>query len=1064
MDRPQAVSRFVRNNLKILLSGDPFPDDLYKRTKRQYFFVQLNNTAGTPRDADVADECLMYLLKTGQIKDREKLDHFLQLPFFRKHVRQNDAYVQYLEVSVVGKSAVVVDPAQMENQEYRKVLEGKIRKKVVEEETEEIRKKIEEKRREYDSLPSVLDRDEFHEPEPEAEVSADEFVPWWKQLGLTADPFPSEVGLHRITKELYEKVVYKSTTFEKYLYYAKNTPSELFKNTIFFGEFGSGKTTFFQYLQYVLIGSGIQGVYVALYGEPDPHSFRIRFQKNLLDELCEIHESIKGTNPKSWLTTSDPEETIISIMKNLKGKDGTANFVVFVDDLHKDKDNFATAMTFVSSLQTFRARLEGKDPDLNIAFYIAGSLEWELAIKNNARYSGSFSAQEDMPVLTPEASKEMLDRRFEAYASNTETRRTVDIERVRQIHRYIQNNHLSLTFRQFIQTVISEFKDGKFDLFTTNPIQIPKNKLVEIETVLNSDGNLRSSFDTLLANIEKLDIRQRCIDALVRTFLEREISEESNYFKGNVRFFKRLLEAKLIQKLRRGEHQFSWVISSELLAKNNEIREKYNLSIEDYLPQIYGGRIVKVGKTKSIEEEIERIKFFLRSPAAASEVKPFIAESIGLHETIVGEQGLPDTLDNADLLVGKCKRSLALLTRAAMVSQALTPAALDDDQVLGWWMTSWRPMEEVSEFVNVCNDRNRKPEERASRARNFYRQAYVEIFDFTRDQCDKAKLFRIVSNGLTNTEIGELNEVRDDCANGKFFDAADKICKLNERKLRLFLLNVFRVLYGEDIGSRIKRLDKHSRSYIADNIRKDNERGFSIGRNEFEQLNRSDYKSFIVPDGEPVARQNWSEVFSHVFSPLSSIDVKDFLDKFAEFNIQVSHSKESSITLEQQARVFDYIQRSQEFIRKLNNAYVNLLRTGLLTGSNPGEFYFSFNKGHDKMGLKPIFVDKETALRLSKLLADKSSVQVNLEDWDHIEQYYSVSYPVFMAFLARLAQQSPEDLEVTKVKIQLLEPQGPIITFSVHELTQVRTKTGTRLFTREELREFLRKDSKSTKG
>ncbi len=1063
MDRPQAVSRFVRNNLKILL-GDPFPDDLYKRTKRQYFFVQLNNTAGTPRDADIADECLMYLLRTSQIKDRQRLDHFLQLPFFRKHVKENDAYVQYLEVSVVGRSAVAVDPAQMESQEYRKALEGKIREKVVEEETEEIRKQIEEKKREYEALPSVLDRDEFPEPESPPEVSEDEFVPWWRQLGLAADPFPSEVGLHRIAKELYEKVVYKSATFQRYLYYAKNTPSELFKNTIFFGEFGSGKTTLFQYLQYVLIGSGVQGVYVALYGEPDPHSFRIRFQKNLLDELCEIHESIKGTNPKTWLTTSDAEEALISIMKNLRGKDGKANFVVFVDDLHKDKDNLATAMTFVSSLQTFRARLEGKDPDLNIAFYIAGSLEWELAIKNNARYSGSFSAQEDMPPLTPDASKEMLDRRFEAYASNTETKRTVDIERVRQIHRYIQNNHLSLTYRQFIQTVISEFKDGKFDLFTTNPIQIPKNKLVEIETVLNSDDTLRNSFDTLLANIEKLDVRQKCVDALVRTFLEREISEESNYFRGNESLFKRLLDAKLIQKLRRGEHQFSWVVASELLAKNNEIREKYNLSLEDYLPQIYGGRVVKVGKTKSLEEEVERIKFFLRSPAATSEVKPFIAESVGLHEKIIGDQDLPDTPDSADQLVGMCKRSLALLTRAAMVSQALTPAAFDDDQVLAWWMTSWRPMEEVSEFVNVYKDRNRKPEERASRARNFYRQAYVEIFDFTRDQCEKAKLFRVFSNGLTNTEIGELNEVRDDCANGQFFEAADRICKLNERKLRVFLFNVFRVLYGEDMGSRIKRLDKHSRSYIADNIRKDKEKGFSVGRNEFEQLNRSDYKSFIVPDGEPISRQNWSEVFSYVFSPLSPTEVKDFMDKFAEFNVQVSHSKGSSITFEQQARVFDFIRRSQDFIGKLNNAYVSLLKTGLFTGSSPGEFYFSFDKGRDKIGLKPIFVDKQTALRLSKLLADKSAVQVNLEDWDHIEQYYSVTYPVFMAFLARLAQQSPEELEVTKVNIQLLEPQGPIITFSVHELTRVRTKTGTRLFTREELREFLRKDSKTKKG
>ncbi len=58
MDRTQAVTRFVRNNVRILLSGDPFPEDLYKTTKRQYFLVQLNNSIGTPKDAEVADECM----------------------------------------------------------------------------------------------------------------------------------------------------------------------------------------------------------------------------------------------------------------------------------------------------------------------------------------------------------------------------------------------------------------------------------------------------------------------------------------------------------------------------------------------------------------------------------------------------------------------------------------------------------------------------------------------------------------------------------------------------------------------------------------------------------------------------------------------------------------------------------------------------------------------------------------------------------------------------------------------------------------------------------------------
>src|SRR5260370_15992582 len=208
MEGNEAVIRFIRAKLKILLRGDPFPDGLYKQTKRQYFVVQLNNTAGTPRDAEVAHECLVHLVKTGQVRNKEKLDYFLSLPFFKSHIRDIQGYVEYLNLNILGKSTVAIDPSQLEKQEYRQTVEGEIRKKVLEEGTEEIDRRIYEKKREYDALPSVLDQADFPEPAPEPAILEDRFLPWWKKLGLKADPFPSEGGLHRIARELYEKVVF----------------------------------------------------------------------------------------------------------------------------------------------------------------------------------------------------------------------------------------------------------------------------------------------------------------------------------------------------------------------------------------------------------------------------------------------------------------------------------------------------------------------------------------------------------------------------------------------------------------------------------------------------------------------------------------------------------------------------------------------------------------------------------------------------------------------------------------------------------------------------------------
>jgi len=90
----------------------------------------------------------------------------------------------------------------------------------------------------------------------------------------------------------------------------------------------------------------------------------------------------------------------------------------------------------------------------------------------------------------------------------------------------------------------------------------------------------------------------------------------------------------------------------------------------------------------------------------------------------------------------------------------------------------------------------------------------------------------IFSTGLTNEEIGELNEIRDSYASGDFYRGADKMSRLNERKLRLFFYKHLRILYGERWVTNQKTRQAFA-SYVANNISKDRNKGFSVGRNEF---------------------------------------------------------------------------------------------------------------------------------------------------------------------------------------------------------------------------------------
>ena len=347
MDRNEAIQKFVRSNLKLILSPDPFPEKMYKDAKRNYFIGELRSSVGMPKDPDLAGQCMMYLFKTRQIVTDEKLKSILELPFFKSHVHDSSLFEEYLHVKI-GKPSLPIDLGQISKEEYLSKIEERIQQRVIEERTEQIEQAIRDKRREYESLPSVLDEKEYEEPLPEEKPESDiEYVAWWRNLGLTADPFPSEEGLAGIARDLYDKVVYKTDIFTRYLRYEEEARSELFKSTLFYGEFGSGKTTFFEFLRMVLIKSGIHGIYIQLYGERDTHSLRIRFQRKLFDALCDLYESLKATNPRSWAASLQPDDAIASLMREIGG-----SFVVFVDDLHKDRDNFPVAMSFMTTLQT----------------------------------------------------------------------------------------------------------------------------------------------------------------------------------------------------------------------------------------------------------------------------------------------------------------------------------------------------------------------------------------------------------------------------------------------------------------------------------------------------------------------------------------------------------------------------------------------------------------------------------------------------------------------------------------------------------------------------------------
>jgi len=1101
LDRAEAIRKFIKSNLKIILQTKEFPEELYKRSKRQYFIEQLRSEVGRPRDPDIAHEAMMYLFRTNQIGTEGRLGETLALPFFAKNIREKELYDQYMQIHVLGKAGTTIDLSTIAKEDARQQLETEITdkmkaehldeldrdiEKVKNEKLRDIERQIEERKRELEELeahPSILDQEEAESTPSELSQPEQRYHPWWSRLGLTGDPFPSEQGLARISKELHEKVVYKDVLLQKYISHAKNLQSELFKSTIFFGQFGSGKTTLFDYLRSVVFPSyRIHGIYVQLYGEPDVHSLRISFQNKLIDALSELYESMKGANPKASVLSPSfpPDKAIAVLIKELSGEE-PGRFIIFVDDLHKNRET-PVAMDFMSLLQTFETELYRRQPDLNFAFYVAGSPEWESATRNEiARLSGSFSRRELMPPLTPDAAEEMLTRRFEAFSPDPENPPAVERHMVNQVYRFLQNNQLPITYRQFINTIVEQFKNGRFEEWF-NIFQIPEEQLTKIRSMMEASPKLRASFQSLLDECTEMkpEIRQMCIQAIVKTYVNNGMPEEHQYLKDHKSMFRHAAKSRLLERRWVDEKRtsFKWVVCDELRKKNNEIRTEFNLSLEDYLPQIYGTTVLELPTATVENEEVRQSRDFASSPTVTMHVREYLLESSRLHEAILQDQErlLKKQVDPMTL-VRSCRNSLVVITKAALAAQAVDFARKSEDEVLAWWAESWYPLDEVGEFLNIEKDRVRVAEQRAAYACSAYRQAYRAIFSFVKSQCDKSRYLTIPIKDLTNDEIRAANEIRGFLAKLEFFDAADSITVLVEQKLRRFLFNIFRLLYGDSRETRLRRLGKIARGEVLNNIDRDKEDGFATGENEFEHLNRKSYQFFLVPgeNAEQIARQNWGEVFQAVFSSMSEVDVRDFLEKFAMFDIRTGHGKEESIGPEQQSLVSHYVQRALEVLVKLNRTYLRLLQplikvvniggmdkevvySSLYKGQNPGEFYFSFYRLRDRDLLKPIVVDSDTANRLSELLCGKKRIEVDLENWRAIEEYYGVPYRVLFAFLSSCMNPETRDLVKCKMKLTILQTRGSRVSLLAERMTAISTKDGEKKqLTDNQLKDYLEK-------
>ena len=1049
----EGIRHFLKEYIVELTARDTDPSRV-KNLRRKFFIERYNKKWGIPSYGKIANETIRYLIKLGKIRNVGEIEKIVAgCPFLKYYIRNFSDFEEDLKPSKVEPQLTVEDLRRIKQKEHLGEVEDQLRERVVQEKvdaiSEETKKRIldleEQKKRkeeEYYSLPSVLDESEFEEPAPQIENKKSE-EKWWHILGLKKDPFPTQEGLSRIPEKLFEKVVVKTNIFQDYLdRIEKGGEDILNKGTLIIGEFGGGKTTFFDYLTVHLIDKKIKPIRLTMDAFNDVYTYHANFDTQLFREVNEFCRGRIGYT----VPGSPSRESILEIMRELRQRQGW-RFLIILDDLHKHCGE-DIVMKFLSSLQIFKDYLVRRNID--VGFMVSGLPNWEGYLKKEEAFGGFIDAIEYIPRAEPKIAYDIIKNRLEAYALNPKKCNAIDIKFIEKVYRKTVHEGSFRGYRTFIRHIIDEFKRGNFDILEV-PIKIAPDTLESIRAIIEENEKLKKAFNKFIfGKIEHEVNRERGLECLIRIYLSEGIIEGDPYFKENGYHFDKLTNAGLIQKSKIGESQFKWRVTKDLVDANKKILKKFNLSLEDYLVKLYIKTPTKREKKTLRGREKEIINKFLKKNAdlLGSAVSGLLKSSFEIYNEISGfdQSNFPPLIKFID----DCKRSLAYLSKALFTYEKIVKIPEQDDDVLKLWETYWVYPSAVAHFRSqffhtsvLCID-SKEIKEKIATMRVDFKEAYTELFDFFKEQIElEERAFSIPLGDLTREEIKIFHEVRkifvEERTEDKKFDMIRMLNENIEQKLRSFLFVSLHLLYG-NIDQRLNKIgDSSITEYITRDGKVRSHPSFNEWTyNEFEKMNRGQYKLLI--QNNPCVRDR---IFGHVLQNFP--DLSTFLEIFCEKNISTSHLKKQEISCDEPSSVLYYILRGSDFIKRLNSTYYKFLSEYAYRKIEDSDrrYFFSLeniktskkDKGKQKKDrrkqiydleaempkdfseLTPVRVKDEEKKRIIRQLIDltKSNssgfYNLNLERYDELVRLFNIEYRKLIAILAEIYQEGKINTE-----------------------------------------------------
>jgi len=580
MNKEEAIRNFVRKNYKLLKDKETFDRKRYKGIKTAYFGKELQYRFGKPRDKEIC-KCFVedFLIKAEKIFDEEILEQRIsETPFLKINNIKAEDYIALIDL--MTKKYAIKEEIQglQEVEKHEKLIEW-----VKRERTKEIDDLILQKKEDYRRLPSILDDADFDEPEELPKE--DETKDWWEELNLRENPFPGPLdGFSLIDKSLYDEIIVETPPIQWALNKVKQEQVDIFhKGFLLGGEFGTGKTTFFDFIAPHLTIKHIEPIRIALSENISEAHYVQKFEKEMCIAIAKIAK--KYNLPRTSRIIDFEEARLIMLeIQDISAK----GFFVFMDDLHKHSD-LNRVFNFLANLQIVKNNFSRDG--INVAFVVSGFPSWRDRIRQDSALTGFFDAADELtlPEVTPKIAAQAIKKRLQAFSINPEKELAVKEEFLKTIFKKVRSGigRENSGFRPYIQAAVKNFEKKKFDILSIDFTKLDENIRREIKLILEANDDFKKNIDKLVfgGGIKKKEVREMTLKVLCEIYLRKGVDEDEEIFEKNEFSFKQLIECGLIQKYDRGG-ELAWGVSPFLDELNKKIITQFNLSMEDYLVPI----------------------------------------------------------------------------------------------------------------------------------------------------------------------------------------------------------------------------------------------------------------------------------------------------------------------------------------------------------------------------------------------------------------------------------------------------------------------------------------------